>query len=151
MITIYFKEAKDKYDSVFDVMSHYFSIENDTLGRNPATYWADTGEEQCGADKNRSFDDLLLLAQYYIPEATIEGVVNALYKYNIGKTEGLIAVIYCGNIERFVVTSNRYENKTIDGARYVFGYLPPESYSKAEGCAANSQWELNEIKAMIKE
>lgn len=147
---IYFKEAKDKYDSVFDVLSHYLSTKADGYTMNPATYWADTGEEQCKAGKNRSFDDLLLLAQYYIPEATIEDVVNALYKYNIGKTEGLIAVIHCSNIKRFVVCASRYTKDVVDGAKYVFNYLPPWSGTKAEGYASNSQWGLDEIKAMIK-
>ena len=154
MIKIYFKEAKEKYDSVFDLLSHYLSVpipDNPTQMLHPATYWEDTGELQCKCRRNRSFDDLLLLAQHYMPEATIEDIVNALYQFNKGKTHGLIACIHCENINRFVNYAGRYSLDAINNAKYIFTLFPPWEGSKAEGYGKNSQWELSELKAMIKE
>lgn len=154
MIKIYFKEAKEKYDSVFDLLSHYLSIQNPSdpvLMLHPATYWEDTGELQCECRRNRSFDDLLLLSQYYIPEATIENVVNALYQLNKGKADGLVACIHCGNINRFVISTSRYASAMIDDASYVYRLFPPSNYNKCDDCGKNSQWELSELKAMVKE
>lgn len=154
MIKIYFKEAKEKYDSVFDLLSHYLSIQNPsepTWMLHPATYWEDTGELQCECRRNRSFDDLLLLSQHYIPEATIEDVVNALYQFNKCKTDGLVACIHCGNINRFVIGTCRYTSAIIDGASYVYRLFPPSNHNKCDGYGKNSQWEISELKAMVKE
>lgn len=154
MIKIYFKEAKEKYDSVFDLLSHYLSVtipDNPTQMLHPATYWEDTGELQCECRRNRSFDDLLLLAQHYIPEATIEDVVNALYQFNKGKTDELVACIHCRDVNRFVIVTSRYSINDLNNASYIYALFPPWKGSKAEGYGKNSQWELSELKAMIKE
>ena len=147
MDTIYFKEAKDKYDSVFDVLNHYFYISGDNI--NPATYWADSHVLQCPARKNRSFDDLLLMCQYYIPESKIEDVVNAIYQFNKDKDEGGLGCIHCSTIKRFVITSSRYSNRTLIGYDHEFGFLPSSSQTRVNGYAKNSQWDILELKAMI--
>jgi len=150
MIKIYFKEAKEVYDSVFDVLSHYFSIGDFAhAGRNPETFWADTNERQCTQGRNRSFDDLLLLSQHYIEDAKIEDVVNALYQYNKDKTDDMLACIHCSNIKRFVVTSSRYDKSTIEGASYVHLLFPPNKHALSDGYGLNSQWTLDELKAMV--
>lgn len=149
MIKIYFKEAKEKYDSVFDVLNHYFSINCPVNGRNPATYWEDSHEKQCSARRNRSFDDLLLLSQHYIKDAKIEDVVNALYQYNKDKTDDMLACIHCSTIKRFVITSSRYNKGTIEGASYLHLLFPSGEYRRAEDNALNSQWTIDELKAMV--
>lgn len=147
MIKIYFKEAKDSYDSVFELLSHYFSINNPRC--NPETFWADTNELQCTAGRNRSFDDLLLLSQHYIKDVKIEDVVNALYQYNKDKTDGMLACIHCSTIKRFVITSSKYDKSTIEGASYVHLLFPPHKHPLSEGYGLNSQWTLDELKAMV--
>jgi hypothetical protein len=150
MIKIYFKEAKESYDSVFDVLSHYFSIAGLMGGnRNPATYWEDSNEIQCTQGRNRSFDDLLLLSQYYIKDAKIEDVVRALYQYNKDKTDDMLACIHCSTIKRFVITSSRYNQSTIVGASYVYLLFPPSEHPLSERYGLNSQWTLDELKAMV--
>ena len=150
MIKIYFKEAKEKYDSVFDVIEHYFNTTTDDGLRNPATYWEDSNELQCKAHKNRSFDDLFLLCQHYIPGAKIEDVVNSVYQFNkkMGDT-GLLACIHCSTVQRFVICSSRYTKSTIESANYIYDLFPPSEYSKENGNGKESQWTLNELKSMI--
>lgn len=149
MIKIYFKEAKESYDSVFDLLSHYFSIYTPNTGGNPATYWEDSCEIQCTQGRNRSFDDLLLLSQHYIKDAKIEDVVNALYQYNKDKTDDMLACIHCSTIKRFVITSSRYDKRTIEGASYIHLLFPSGKYSRLEGNALNSQWTIEELRAMV--
>lgn len=152
MIKIYFKEAKDKYDSVYKLLEHYLSINtNDTTnGYNPATYWEDSHEMQCDDRRNRSFDDLLLLSQYYIPEAKIEDVVNALYQFNKSKeSDGLVACIYCSTVQRFVICSSKFSKQTIEGAHYLYDLFPPSDHLLSSGYGKKSQWTLSELKAMV--
>jgi len=147
MDTIYFKEAKDSYNSVFDVINHYFSIAGDNV--NPATYWASSNELQCFARKNISFDDLLLMCQHYIPESKIEDVVNAIYQFNKDKDEGMIVCIHCGGIKRFVIITSRHDKETLTNYDRQFGFLPSDIHTRINGYAQNSQWDIIELRAMI--
>ena len=150
MINIYFKENRESYESVFDMLSHYFSFIADGF-RHPTTYWADTHEMQCPRNKNRSFDDLLLMAQHYFPGATIKDVVKALVRYNAeAKRENLIACIRCSTINRYVISNCRYYKELLDGANYVCSLLPPLG-GPSDQPTANSQWTLAELHEMAKD
>lgn len=72
---------------------------------NPTTYYSNTEHEiQCTANRNRSFDDLLLLAKHYFPDTTIKDVVKVYYEFNKKNKEGYgFLVMYCPNIEKPVI------------------------------------------------
>ena len=68
--TIYYKEAPEKVESLYDLLLDYFNK------KSPQTFDSKTNELQCAAARNRSVDDLMLLANHYFPGTDIKTLMK---------------------------------------------------------------------------
>jgi len=116
MITIYFKEAKESYDSIMDMLIHYFEL------NNPATFWKDNNEEQCDGYRNRSVDDLLLLANNYFPETSHKTILKAISDINKENRSWVIISTTCTGVGRHVFFKymNSIKNNLIENTPFYF-------------------------------
>jgi len=105
MQTIYFKESKPKYDSLKELLRHYFEL------KNPATFFSGNHKYQCDAGRHRSIDDLLLLCNHYFPDTTIEQMMGAMLDWDneLQKEKGIQLIIsVCSTIQRVKLNLGMY-------------------------------------------
>jgi len=126
-----------QHSSLWEFVEKYISL------NNPQTEFQD-GRIQCHAEKNRSFDDLLLLCQNYYPETTIEELVNTFC--SLSKTKTLSPEVwYCDTINKPVITHDHFdENRRRSRTKSLFT-------SFEYNTKGNSQWSKSELSSMIKE
>ena len=81
---IYFKESNLTFKSISSIISHLHSGPYDSTVE---TYYKNETKShiQCSKNKIRSFDDILLICQTYLPKVTVEQVFKELllYKQNL--------------------------------------------------------------------
>ena len=110
MRTIYYKEAPENPESLKVILKDYFEKES------PATYWMDTNKPQCSACRNRSIDDLILLANHYFPGSTCKDVLNAYIEITkeLREANSNASCIFfkCNDIDRPVMMKDKYYHPT---------------------------------------
>lgn len=100
MDKIYCKALDGKHISLFGLMKEYIS------DANPQTQFED-GSVQCYSLKNRSFDDMLIMAQTYYSGTTIEELVNVIAKLKDNKPLYPM-VTYCHEVGRPVINAKEF-------------------------------------------
>lgn len=91
MRTIYFKKAKKKYESLRELIEHFYSL-------SPTTYWADNHSHQCARNRNRSIDDLLLMCNNYFPGTTVKDILTVIKAMTNDSQENHYYFFVCNNI-----------------------------------------------------
>ena len=106
MRTIYYKEAPENPESLKVILKDYFEKES------PVTYWMDTNNPQCSACRNRSIDDLILLANHYFPGSTCKDVLNVYVELTkelqLTNKDGHFCFFHCCDIKRPVLLNRIY-------------------------------------------
>lgn len=106
MRTIYYKEAPENPESLKVLLKDYFEK------GSPATYWSDNNELQCDKYRNRSIDDLILLANHYFPESTCKDVLNVYVELTkeiqLNNPNKCYVFFVCGNVNRPVLLKQIY-------------------------------------------
>jgi len=99
MRTIFYTEAPKDPKSLKILLKDYLDK------RSPKTYWSDNSEEQCISGRNRSIDDLILLANHYFPGSTIKDVLNAYVEIHKDINTGITSILFfvCGDIQKPVL------------------------------------------------
>lgn len=140
MRTIYYKEAPENPESLKVIIKDYFEKVS------PATYWSDTNELQCGGNRHRSPDDLLLLENHYFPGTTIKEMINIYKSISddlIKSSEECLLFCYCSTIKRIKLPSFKLktgEYETVKGIIF-------KDYIDHDG--GDSQWTFKELAEMI--
>lgn len=115
--TIYIQGEKQKFESIDEFLDYYISRSS------PATYWSDTYEIQCEANRNRSIDDLMLLVNHYFPDTEVKELIRALQRVGNSKKhkDKCVFILICPTISKpvvyreFVSTFNLSENPEYKG------------------------------------
>lgn len=100
MRIIYFKKAKKEgYQSLKEMLQHFHSI-------SATTYWSDTNTCQCYRNRNRSIDDLILLANHYFPGSTAKDVLVAFKELSDENKNEYYMFFVCGDIQKPVLNKH---------------------------------------------
>jgi len=141
--TIYLKEQKSLYKDVSELLSDYSNREH------PSTYWRSDDSLQCTEDRNRSFDDLLLLCKNYFPNTTVNEIVKFyVNESKSAKNEDKIAYCsYCSGVRKPVVHPKNAIKKNVKNVSAIndFFYFPSIRYDIKE----NSQFSPQELIDMV--
>lgn len=143
MRTIYYKEAPENPESLKVLLKDYFDK------GSPATYWADSNEFQCGEYRNRSIDDLILLANHYFSGSTCKDVLNAYVELTedikLIYEEKRYVFFVCGTINKPVLSKGIY--REVD-KRYPIDNLILYSNHMDAQCK-NSDYTIKSMKELL--
>jgi len=136
MRTIYYKEAPENPESLKVLLKDYFDK------GSPATYWSDDKTIQCNPYRQRSPDDLLMLANHYFPETTIKEVMNTYKSISDNMNGSQLLFAYCPTIKRQRLINSTYRRNEYPTTKGIF-------YSDSINTETESQWTTKELAEMI--
>lgn len=141
MRTIYYKEAPENPESLKVILKDYFEK------NSPATYWSDNNGFQCDKYRNRSIDDLILLANHYFPGSTCKDVLNVYVELTkeiqLNNPNKYYVFFVCGNVNRPVLLKQVYE---VEGD-WTYNLILHKSHMEAE--SPNSEYTMKSLKGLL--
>jgi len=143
MRTIYYKEAPENPESLKVLLKDYFDKQS------PITYWSDTKSQQCDNHRDRSVDDMLLLANRYFPGTTIKEMMNAYVSINedLAKDGNCMIIATCSTIQRVKFCKNIFELKSY-GNYLTNGIL----YNlELDNSTILSEWSMRDLEKILQE
>jgi len=140
MRTIYFKKAKKEgYQSLKEMLQHFHSIA-------ATTYWSDNNACQCYRNRNRSIDDLILLANHYFPGSTAKDVLVAFKELSDENKNEYYQFFVCGDIKKPVL--NKYMSYKYNLAHFVSSnYILYKDHMKRQ--CENSEYTLSSMNELL--
>jgi hypothetical protein len=161
---IYFKDPKIKIDSFDTLMRVLYSPKNNMFTKETFYKVENTGEylEQCKRNKMRSFDDIWILADTYLPGIDVKDVFTGLLLYNVKQLDLDRNVVFksfanCSTMRRIRYT-NSYTSLdnimyNVDCNKYDSIYSWRELFNMI-GIKTNQdlkEWYINKLKPVVDE